>query len=180
MGSSVVVFGLGMLGLTACAWADSLGATAVACDVSDTRLSQAARFGARHVAKPDALAELVKELTGGRGADLALELSGSAEASRAAIDVLRIGGTAVWVGAVSPTDPVPVFPEAVVRRCLTLTGVHNYAPPDLAAAVAVLAANHARYPFAELVPKAFPLAAVNDAFRFAAAERPVRVAVACG
>ncbi len=175
----VVVFGLGMLGLTACAWADSLGATAVACDVSDSRLSQAARFGARHVAKPDALAELVKSLTGGRGADLALELSGSAEASRAALNVLRTGGTAVWVGAVSPTEPVAVFPEAVVRHCLTLTGVHNYAPPDLAAAVAFLAANHTRYPFAELVPKAFPLSAVNEAFKFAEAERPVRVAVAC-
>jgi len=50
---------------------------------------------------------------------------------------------------------------------------------DLADAVAFLAANHLRYPFAELLSKSFPLADVNDAFRFAEAERPVRVAVAC-
>jgi putative phosphonate catabolism associated alcohol dehydrogenase len=182
LGSSptVVIFGLGMLGLTACAWLESRGATAIACDVSDTRLSQAARFGARHLAKPDALLDLVKSLTHGRGADVAIELSGSPEASAAALDVLRVGGTAVWVGAVSPTPPVPAFPEAIVRRCLTVTGVHNYAPQDLATAVEFLAANHTRFPFAELVAKSFPLAEVNDAFHFAEAERPVRVAIACG
>jgi alcohol dehydrogenase len=169
-----------MLGLTACAWADSLGLVAIACDVSDNRLSQATRFGARHLAKPDALADVVKELTDGRGADVALELSGSADASRAAIDVLRIGGTAVWAGAVFPTQPVSVMPETVIRRCLTIIGVHNYTPQDLALAVQFLANNHARYPFAELVARSFPLSEVNDAFRFAETERPVRVAVACG
>ncbi|MBN9117926.1 MAG: zinc-binding dehydrogenase [Planctomycetes bacterium] len=178
--SVIVVFGLGMLGLTACAWLESLGATAIACDVSDARLAQATRFGARHLAKPDALAELVKSLTHGRGADAALELSGSPQASAAALGVLRVGGTAVWAGAVSPTDPVPVLPETIVRRCLTVTGVHNYAPPDLADAVRFLAAKHERFPFAELVTKSFPLANVTDAFRFAESERPVRVSVACG
>jgi alcohol dehydrogenase len=122
---------------------------------------------------------MVKELTQGRGADVALELSGSAHASRSALDVLRIGGTAVWAGAVFPTPPVSIEPETVIRRCLTITGVHNYAPQDLAAAVQFLADNHARYPFAELVAKSFPLADVNAAFRFAETERPVRVAVAC-
>ncbi|AMV29781.1 Alcohol dehydrogenase [Gemmata sp. SH-PL17] len=177
--SSVVIFGLGMLGLTACAWADALGMTAIACDVSDSRLAQAARFGARHLAKPDAVADLVKSLAQARGADLALELSGAPDASRAALDVLRVGGTAVWVGAVFPTAPVSIEPEMIVRRCLTVTGIHNYAPRDLAAAVEFLAANHTRFPFAELVSKSFPLAEVNEAFRFAEAERPVRVAVAC-
>jgi D-arabinose 1-dehydrogenase-like Zn-dependent alcohol dehydrogenase len=178
--SSTVVFGLGMLGLTACAWADSLGLTVIACDVSDTRLSDATRFGARHLSKPDALHDLVKSLTHGRGADVALELSGSPDAARAALDVLRIGGTAVWAGTVSPSEPVLVSPEVLVRRCLTITGVHNYSPQDLAAAVEFLAANHEKYPFAELVSKSFPLAEVNEAFRFAEVERPVRVALACG
>jgi alcohol dehydrogenase len=177
---TVVVLGLGMLGLTACAWLDALGTTAIACDVSDARLSQAARFGARHLAKSETLSELVKSLTNGRGADVALELSGSPAASASALDVLRVGGTAVWAGAVFPTDSVSLLPETVVRRCLTLTGVHNYAPQDLADAVRFLTTHHARYPFAELVAQSFPLSDVNDAFHFAEAERPVRVAVACG
>lgn len=176
----VVVFGLGMLGLTACAWLDALGHTPIACDVIPTRLAQAARFGARHTAAPEDLSELVKSLTDGRGADAALELSGSHAACGAALNALRIGGTAVWAGAVSPTDAVPVPPEALVRRCLALTGVHNYAPRDLADAVQFLAVHHTRYPFAELVSRSFPLADVDGAFDFAERERPVRVAVACG
>lgn len=176
---TVVVFGLGMLGLTACAWLDALGHTPVACDVSPARLAQATRFGAKHTAKPDALPELVRSLTDGRGADAALELSGSHAACAAALNVLRIGGTAVWAGAVSPTDAVPLPPEALVRRCLTLTGVHNYGPEDLAAAVQFLGIYHTHYPFAELVSAPFPLADVNAAFEFAERERPVRVAVAC-
>ncbi|HJZ56919.1 MAG TPA: hypothetical protein VKE74_18260, partial [Gemmataceae bacterium] len=75
--------------------------------------------------------------------------------------------------------PAAINPELVVRRCLSVTGVHNYAPPDLAAAVTFLAADHARFPFAELVPRSFPLSEVDAAFRFAATRRPVRVAVVC-
>ena len=177
---TVAVLGLGMLGLTACAVAAAAGDAVIACDVSDARLAHAARFGAAHIAKPRELLELAKSLTAGRGADLALELSGPADAAAAALDVLRVGGTAVWVGAVSPVGTIPVNPESVVRRCLTVAGVHNYAPRDLAAAVEFLAANHTRFPFAELVADTFSLDAADAAFRFAEAEHPVRVAVRCG
>lgn len=176
----VAVIGLGMLGLTACAALSAAGHTAIACDVSDTRLSQAARFGAAHAAKPSELVALARSLTNGRGADAVLELGGSADAARLSLEVARIGGTIVWVGAVSPVGTVAVAPETIVRRCLTVTGVHNYAPQDLAAAVAFLAANHSRFPFAELVAAEFPLDAADAAFAFAEAQRPVRVAVRCG
>jgi putative phosphonate catabolism associated alcohol dehydrogenase len=177
--SVVVVLGLGMLGLTACAVATTAGHTVIACDVSDSRLSLARQFGAIHMAKPAELVELAKTLTAGRGADCVLENSGSQAAAALSLEVLRVGGTAVWVGAVSPVTPTSVDPETVVRRCLTITGVHNYAPSDLADAVNFLAANHARFPFSELVARTFPLEAVDAAFQFAEAEKPVRVVIAC-
>jgi alcohol dehydrogenase len=175
---TVVVLGLGMLGLTACAWAAIDGHTVVACDVSTDRSLQAGRFGPTHAVKPPDVVELVQSLTEGRGADLGFEMSGSPAAAKLSLDVLRIGGTAVWVGAVSPTDPVSVHPETIVRRCLTVTGIHNYAPRDLAAAVAFLANHHTRFPFAELVTRTFPLHDATAAFHFAEAEHSVRVAVA--
>jgi alcohol dehydrogenase len=177
---TVAVVGLGMLGLTACAVAAADGHTVLACDVSDARLSQAARFGAPHLTKPAGLVDAAKALTAGRGADVVLELSGSADAAALSLAAARVGGTVVWVGAVSPVGTVPVDPQAVVRRCLTLVGVHNYAPQDLAAAVHFLGAHHACYPFAGLVADTFPLDRVDAAFRFAEAERPVRVAVRPG
>jgi threonine dehydrogenase-like Zn-dependent dehydrogenase len=145
--------------------------------VSDSRLSLARRFGATHAANPAELLDLVRTLTDGRGADFALEASGSAAAVGASLEVLRVGGTAAWLGTVSPVGAVPVNPEAVVRKCLTVAGVHNYAPRHLARAVALLAASRGRFPFAELVERSFALDEVNEAFRFAEAEKPARVAV---
>ncbi|MCS6866954.1 MAG: zinc-binding dehydrogenase, partial [Gemmata sp.] len=166
-GGYAVILGLGMLGLTACAWANSIGLSVIACDTNDQRLALASRFGAAHRVKPPELPELVKEITNGRGADLALELSGSPEAARSSWEQLRVGGAAVWVGAVFPTAAVALAPEQLVRRCLTLSGVHNYTPRDLAAAMAFLAANHSQYPLAELVARTFPLTQVNEAIAFA-------------
>lgn len=174
---TIIVLGLGMLGLTACAWAASHGHTAIACDANDSRLALTGAFGAAHAVKPATLADFINSSTSGRGADLVLELSGSPEAVRLSLEVLRIGGTAVWAGSVFPSDPVPVLPEKVVRRCLTITGIHNYTPPDLAEAVAFLTKHFDQFPFSELVSRTFPLEAATEAFEFAEKERPIRVAI---
>ena len=70
-----------------------------------------------------------------RGVDVALELSGAASAAEAGIDSLRIGGTAVWVGAVYPGTPLNLSMEMVVRKHLSIHGVHNYRPDDLVTAI---------------------------------------------
>ncbi len=179
-GGCVVVFGAGMLGLTAAAMSSAGGAAAVVVsDPAADRRVQALRFGATHAVPPglDGLRDLTKRLTAGRGADAVLELSGSPAAAADGLDVLRPGGVAVWAGAVLPTAPVAVSPERVVRGCLTVAGVHNYAPADLRTSVAFLAAHHVRFPFAGLVTRTFPLDAVEDAFRHAERDRPVRVGV---
>jgi alcohol dehydrogenase len=175
--ATIVVIGLGMLGLTASAWASAQGHTTIVCDREESRLEQARLFGATRFARPEHLRESVLEATAGRGADLVLELSGSAAANRLALEVLRVGGTAVLVGAVSPTEPIAVLPEQIVRRCLTVCGVHNYTPTDLLAAISFLGKHHQQFPFADLVSQAFPLDSVAEAFEFAEKLRPVRVAI---
>ena len=47
------------------------------------------------------------------------------------------------------TRPVPLLLEQVVRRCITLRGIHNYAPRHLQAALTFLASQE--YPFSDLV-----------------------------
>jgi threonine dehydrogenase-like Zn-dependent dehydrogenase len=171
-----------MLGLTACAMARTIGARAViVTDVDAERLEFASRFGATHAVQVDgensALAALVRKLTAGRGVDLALELSGAPGAIESGLNLLRIGGRYVLVGSVFPGRPVALSPETVVRRLLTIQGVHNYAPEDLAAAVAFLSQQHERYPFAELVTKPFSLSEAERAFAHAIGDRPLRAAV---
>ena len=178
----VLIQGAGMLGLTACAVARSQGASQIiVCDVDESRLMRAERFGAsRCVAVgegPGSLARTVKELSRGRGVDLALELSGSASAMAAAVPLLRTGGRYVLVGAVFPSQPLSLDPERVVRGWLQIRGVHNYAPEDLSAAVAFLQQHHTRFPFSELLTRMFPLTQVTRAFQHALASRALRVGI---
>jgi threonine dehydrogenase-like Zn-dependent dehydrogenase len=96
---------------------------------------------------------------------------------QAGLSLLRIGGTLVLAGTVLPTAAVALDPETVVRRWLTLRGVHNYTPVDLQTAVDFLEKQGENYPFAGLVGPSYPLAEVEQAFSHAHAHPGTRVAV---
>lgn len=98
-GSSVVVFGCGGVGISVIQGAQVAGAAQiVAVDLVDDKLETAKRFGATHAVKPDDLAALQAELTGGDGFDYAFEAIGNPITMRAAFDAARRGGMAVIVG----------------------------------------------------------------------------------
>ena len=104
-GDSVLVIGLGGVGLSAVTGARLAGAgRIIAVDVSDAKEALARTAGATDflVASPD-MAKQVRALTDGRGADQALECVGSAATIRQAWSACRRGGTCVVVG-VGPKD----------------------------------------------------------------------------
>lgn len=112
-GGTCAVIGCGPVGLFAVVGARELGAERIfAIDVVPERLALAERFGASAVdARTTEPREIVKEATGGRGADAALEAVGSPDASRLAMDLVRPGGIISAVGvhteaafAFSPTE----------------------------------------------------------------------------
>ncbi|MBC19152.1 MAG: alcohol dehydrogenase [Planctomycetaceae bacterium] len=179
---TVLIQGAGMLGLSATALMASGGAKQIiVSDINPERLAQAVQFGATHtvsVADEDGeLAEVIAKATGGRGVDLAIELSGAADSIQSGLQHLRMGGRYVLVGSVFPAPDVPVSAEWIVRRWLTIRGVHNYAPEDLRDAVLFLEEAHTRYPLESLVSKNFRLADAEQAVRYAIREKPHRVAV---
>jgi len=175
---AVAVMGAGLLGLTACAMARVGGAAEVICvDTHAGRAQRALDFGATRAGSPPELAGMVQAATAGYGVDVVLELSGASAALEAALPALCLGGTLVLVGAVFPTPPVALVPEQIVRRNLTIRGVHNYAPRHLLSAVGFLAAEHARFPFAALVSDWHPLADARVAFAQALDPQRIRVGV---
>lgn len=162
-GQSILVMGAGMLGVTAIAWSRWLGASAViACDETLERLELASRFGATRVCSPAALPAAVGESTAERGVDVVFELTGSPDAFEAAWPLVRMGGAIVLVGSVFPSRAVSMLLEQIVRRCLSLRGVHNYSPRHLAAALLFLSSERAT-PFESLVAPWQPLESVNAA-----------------
>jgi threonine dehydrogenase-like Zn-dependent dehydrogenase len=94
--------------------------------------------------------------------------------------LVRVGGTFVLVGTVAPTPAVGFEPEQIVRRLLTIRGVHNYVPRDLVTAVDFLAGPGRAFPFAELVAESHALKDVQTAFERALDPSKLRVAVRPG
>lgn len=178
LGDMVLVLGAGMLGLTACNFARWLGASAIlACDPNPRRRDAALRYGAKRAVAPDDLARAVAEETDGHGVGLAVDFSGSTAAIAAALEHVRMGGTLVLAGSVFPGEPLTVRPDILVRRQLTLQGVHNYHYGELQPALNFLRAQPPHHPLADLVSATFPLDRADDAFRAAATGEHVRVAV---
>lgn len=167
----VLILGAGALGVIAAAWARSEGAASVCvCDPDPRRLALAREFGADEALPSPPGHEQ-------RAFDIIVEVSGATAAIAAAFELADIGGRIVLVGSVLPSPAVPVDPEAVVRRCLTITGVHNYAPVDLQSAVEFIGKNSDVFPFARLVERTFSLDEAGAAIEWALRERPLRVAV---
>lgn len=146
----VLVCGAGMLGLHATAMAAAAGASeVVVVDPRTDRLTVAEEFGATRT---------LPRLEAGLQADVALDFSGAPAAIGAALDALDIAGRLVLVGSVSPGPRVPLDPERVVRRWLTIAGVHNYQPRHLATALAFLASTTPDRDWASLVAPPLGLA----------------------
>jgi alcohol dehydrogenase len=179
-GRSVVILGAGVLGVTACAMARAAGARAVLAGDPDPECRErAAAFGATHASgsDPDELAGVVAAATSGRGADVVVELAGVASSVRSGLALVRTGGVVALAGTVAPVGTVALDPENVVRRMLTIRGVHNYHPRDLASALEFLAGPGRGFPFASLIAGEYNLDRVEEAFAFAHAHPGVRVAV---
>jgi alcohol dehydrogenase len=181
-GRSVFILGAGMLGLTAAAMAKSRGAAnVVICDTQRERLNRASYFGADAAVewRPEGreLQQQILAAGGDERFDIVLELSGAPDAVEAACRLGDIGAHVILVGTVMKSRAIQIDPESVVRRCLSIRGVHNYAPIDLQTAVQFLHEFGALYPFAELVEFSYPLSDVNAAVDVALQKRPIRIAI---
>jgi threonine dehydrogenase-like Zn-dependent dehydrogenase len=119
---TLVVVGQGPVGLSATQLAAEMGARVIALDTSPERLARAKEFGADATIDPragDAIAA-IKELTRGRGTDLALDTSGSPAGRLAAVRGTRTWGTVCFVGE-GDTVTLDVSPD-MLRKQLTIIG----------------------------------------------------------
>ena len=112
-GSSVVVIGLGGVGLNAVQGAVLAGASKIiAMDILDMKLAVAKKFGATHTfnAKQDNARRVIRDFTEGRGADYVFVTVGSTTAVSQGITLLRRAGKLVIVGMPpsGATIPLPV------------------------------------------------------------------------
>ncbi len=180
---SVVVMGLGMLGITACAMSKDRGAgRVIAVDVDPARLELARRFGADEIVQvgsetAEDLGERIRSLTDGRGADLVVEVAGSSRVVPAAIEMCAIGGRFLTLGLVSPGAHAEIDWWKVVFKCLTVRGVHNYAPRHLVQSLDFVRRTRDRFPHGDLVTHRVGLVETERALELCRDRVALRVAV---
>lgn len=182
MGQRVVVQGLGLLGLYGAAIAKARGASLViGLDGVPARRELSRRFGVDLALDPaddhQSLLAQVRDACPPEGPDAVLEVCGSARAIPFGVEVLRTGGTYVLAGVVNPGAEVTLDANQLLKKMLTLRGVHNYHPRNLAEALDFVAANRERFPFHELVDGKYPLERVDQAMADAAERRVLRAAI---
>jgi putative phosphonate catabolism associated alcohol dehydrogenase len=183
-GKTVAVSGVGMLGIIACAMCRMNGAKRIiAMDTSEERLETAQSFGAhetRLVNRQDGSTTSESITLDSNIVDVLLEFSGRVEAMESTLALLAIGGKVLWVGATYPQPAVRIDAESIVRRLLTLKGLHNYNGQDLQTAVEFIETHHLAFPWDKLVCDRFTLDQAQEAFRYALESNPHRVGILIG
>jgi threonine dehydrogenase-like Zn-dependent dehydrogenase len=163
-GDTVVIIGVGPLGLAHAIKASLMGAGRVlAVDRSTSRLELAVRL-ADAIAIPaneDAIGE-VRRRCGDEGADLVVNATGVPGSFGQALAMVRDGGTIIEVGAFVDMGEEALNLASVCGRSLALVGVGGEDLRAYEGTLALLARHHRTIPFGEMVSHRF---AIDDAPR---------------
>ena len=157
----VVVGGGGGVGVHVVQLAAGLGGHVVAVDVDDAKLALAEEAGAAEVinARTDRVAEEVRRRTG--GADVVVELVGTAESLGESFESLAVGGRLAFVGSYDPTAELSINPRRLTAGELVLTGSRYCTRREVAEALELVAQGHVR----PVVTRTTGLAGADDLLR---------------
>jgi aryl-alcohol dehydrogenase len=163
-GSSIAVFGVGTVGMSAVLAAIVVGCTTIiAVDIHEGRLEMARGFGATHVINAGEAdpVEAIRDITGG-GVDYSLECVGSPGVLRQAVDVLPRCGVCGLVGAIAPGTEVSLDMDLLMNG-RTVTGIlQGDSIPGLFIPRLIELYRQGRFPFDRMITF-YPLREINKA-----------------
>ena len=123
LGDTAVVVGAGMIGLLALQALRTAGCgRIISVDLEDDRLAIARGLGADDIlnSRNVDIPAVIREMTAGLGADIALEAVGADATVRMSIDSVRKGGIVTLIGNVTPDVGFPL--QSVVTREISVYG----------------------------------------------------------
>jgi threonine 3-dehydrogenase len=162
---SVVITGVGSIGLMAIPVARAAGAASVyAVDVNPAKLELAARVGADATflaSDPNVVDDILRR-TGGDGVDVLLEMSGSGSAIDSGLAMVRNGGTAALLGI--PSDDISInLAERIIFKGLTVLGINGRKMFETWYQTQALVKS-GRVDLAPIITHELPFTAYDDAF----------------
>lgn len=149
-GDDVFIAGGGPIGVLVHVLVRMAGAGRIlVSDMHPARLATARALGADIVVDASAqdVVEVVREATGGSGADISIEAVGAGATARHTIDATRNAGTVVWLG--NSDDRIEIGMQTLVTRNLNVRGSYGMTSQEFERALGLLAAG--RLPVDEIV-----------------------------
>jgi D-arabinose 1-dehydrogenase-like Zn-dependent alcohol dehydrogenase len=150
-GESIAIFGFGGLGFSALQLVRAFDCGDICVvEINPSKLASAARMGAIAIdAQAADPVEQIKEATGGRGVDVALELIGSAKTMRQAVLCLAPLGRAVLVGLTAESMSIHPYTE-LINKEVEIIGVSDHLASELPALIEFARSEKLRFPPATL------------------------------
>ena len=166
-GATVAVIGCGAVGLNALQGARLAGAgLVIGIDRSEGRRTLARTFGADQTfgAAADDVVSLVRQATGGRGADYVFEAAGSEAGFRLAAETVRTGGHLVFLGKVNVAQDVSFRWGSLMGEKKIVRSSYGGARPGRDFPWLARSYLEGRLKLDELITARLPLSRINDGF----------------
>ena len=165
IGESVVIYGVGGVGLNVVQFAQLAGAhPIVAVDLIDSKLEMAKARGATHCLNPNNVSDLagaIRDIVGVKGPDKVIETTGVKSVIEKAYDLTHADGTCVLVGV--PTEKVTIYTLPLHFNKI-LTGSHGGdARPHIDIPRLIRLSKAGRLSFDGIITHEFPLERINEA-----------------
>jgi Zn-dependent alcohol dehydrogenase len=168
VGESVVVFGIGGVGINIIQAASMVSANPiVGVDLIKHKLEVGKKFGLTHgfLGSREALKNEIKNIVGSQGADVVIETTGNSRVIEEAYDLTHPDGKTILVGVPTKGDNISI-PSLPLHFNKVLTGSHGgESEPDKDIPRFIRLMNAGRLNFDGLITHEFPLDRINEAMQ---------------
>ncbi|HTG71423.1 MAG TPA: zinc-binding dehydrogenase [Candidatus Udaeobacter sp.] len=164
--STVLITGLGPVGLGAIITAKYRGARVIAVEMNEYRIELARKLGVDYIADPrdEQAVVKIKEWTGGFGPDYGLDCSGVVSAHRLLIDAVKRKGKVTFVGESGTETPIRISDD-MLRKGIQLIGSWHYNLNEFNRIMEIIKNSPA---VDELITHTFPFSRIQEAFEVSA------------
>jgi len=166
VGQSVVIFGIGGVGLNIAQAADMVSAhPIVGVDLLEHKLEMGKKFGLTHgvIGGRDGLNEQIRDLVGVKGADVVIETTGNSRVIEQAYELTHPDGKTILVGVPTKGDNISIYSLPLHFKKI-LTGSHGGdAIPDLEIPRYIRLMEANKMTLDSLITHEFALGEINDA-----------------
>jgi L-iditol 2-dehydrogenase len=170
---TVLITGLGPVGIGAVINANNRGAQVIAVDTNEYRISLARELGANHILDPrdPGIVQMIRALCDGEGPSCAIDCSGAVSAHRLCIDAVRRKGKIAFVGESFVETPLTISND-MIRKGLTLIGSWHYNLNEYPKIIEVIRQTPHLDKF---ITHVFPMSRVNEAFELSASQNNAKI-----